>query len=59
MKTSYLEDSALAVLDELILNLVGLRTQFFILPNEIISEILNRAHNDLIVIKEGVQNAGL
>lgn len=40
-------------LDELIINLVGLRTQCVQLPDETIHEILNRAKHDLIMITEG------
>ena len=53
MKTEYLGRDTMQVLDELIINLVGLRTQCIFLPDEIIQQILSRAKNDITIITEG------
>ena len=53
MKVSYLGRDTMQTLDELIINLVGLRTQCIMLPDEIVQEILNRAKQDLTLITEG------
>lgn len=53
MKTSCLYKDTFQVLDELIISLVGFRTECMMLPDEIIQEILNRAKHDLIIVTEG------
>lgn len=54
MGGEYLGRDVIQVLDDLVLNLVGLRTQCNMLPDEIIDEILVRAKRDLLIVTEGL-----
>jgi len=52
-----LTQQTIDMLDDLIINIVGLRTECLILPYSVCSEIIKKAQINLIIISEGFRNA--